>query len=133
MERLVLGLLVNIILAVIVVILMNKINKRDRKDTYPTYQKILAVILTIIITQIGIFFLISLSVKLILAKGGRQPLSKKRENDENDADTMVECASCKTFVSVGNAIKKGERYFCCTECLKVDGCGLPSIPFGTSR
>ncbi|MDR3346813.1 MAG: hypothetical protein LBS73_06530 [Campylobacteraceae bacterium] len=67
--------------------------------------------LKIIIFIIAVYF-------IYVAFFRRQPLSKKREDGENDADTMVECASCKTFVSVSDAIKKGGRYFCCTECFK---------------
>lgn len=31
---------------------------------------------------------------------------------------MVECASCKTFISKDEAIKKGNQYFCDIKCVE---------------
>ena len=46
------------------------------------------------------------------------PLTKERKENKakNDDETMVECATCSTFVSVNEAIKVSENYYCSTEC-----------------
>ncbi len=54
--------------------------------------------------------------------GGRI-LPQKKSNDSSDNkklpdDTMVECDSCDTYVSVSEAIKYKDKYYCCAECLQ---------------
>lgn len=44
-------------------------------------------------------------------------LSYKQEND--DSETMVECASCGMYVSVRDAILKEGKYYCSKECAKL--------------
>ena len=45
-----------------------------------------------------------------LAKGPRLESKPKKKMDD-----MVRCARCDTFVPRKEAIKDGERYYCCTE------------------
>lgn len=42
------------------------------------------------------------------------------KNDVQDEPSfeMVECASCKTFISKDEAIKKGNQYFCDIKCVE---------------
>lgn len=42
------------------------------------------------------------------------PRAKNAESE--NALEMVECASCKTFISKDEAIKKGNQYFCDVKC-----------------
>jgi uncharacterized protein len=47
------------------------------------------------------------------------PLTKERHNkkkDENEDETMVECAVCSTFITTGEAIVVGKTFYCSTEC-----------------
>ena len=41
----------------------------------------------------------------------------KHEVRDEPSLEMVECATCGTFVSKDEAIKKGNKYFCSTKCL----------------
>jgi uncharacterized protein len=50
----------------------------------------------------------------------KQP-QKTQNNAKNSDETMVECASCKTFISSNEAIKKGKDSFCSIECLTKKG------------
>lgn len=45
---------------------------------------------------------------------------KAVKNDAQDEPSfeMVECASCKTFISKDEAIKKGNQYFCDIKCVE---------------
>jgi len=47
--------------------------------------------------------------------------SKKESNLELPEDTMVECESCSTFVSISEAIKYKGKYYCSAECLPKKG------------
>ncbi len=42
---------------------------------------------------------------------------KDKKHDEI-ADTMVECPTCKTYVSKDDAILSNGKYFCSKECIK---------------
>lgn len=46
---------------------------------------------------------------------------KSVKNDAQNSDEisfeMVECATCRTYISKDEAIKKGNKYFCSTKCL----------------
>jgi len=44
---------------------------------------------------------------------GRTPQQKKL-----DADTLVECTSCGTYVTVKESIIKNAQYYCSKECSK---------------
>lgn len=47
---------------------------------------------------------------------------KSVKNDAQNSDEisfeMVECATCGTYISKDEAIKKGNKYFCSTKCLE---------------
>jgi len=43
---------------------------------------------------------------------------KKSKESPSQAETMIECKKCGTFVSSKEAIKKGEDYFCSPDCIK---------------
>ncbi|MDR1460416.1 MAG: hypothetical protein LBI78_02085 [Campylobacteraceae bacterium] len=47
---------------------------------------------------------------------GRKRESKKNASEE---ELMVECATCKTFIAINEAIKKDGQYFCSQKCVKV--------------
>lgn len=46
----------------------------------------------------------------------RKKVAQNEVQDEPSFE-MVECASCKTFISKDEAIKKGNQYFCDAKCL----------------
>ncbi len=53
--------------------------------------------------------------------GGKILPDKKSNENENKKlpdDTMVECDTCSTYVSVSEAIKYKDKYYCSTECLE---------------
>ncbi len=39
------------------------------------------------------------------------------KNKKDDADTVVECFKCKTYVSISEAILMDGKYFCSKECV----------------
>jgi len=42
---------------------------------------------------------------------------KSRKNNEQISDLMVECPSCKTFVSQKEAIVSNGKFYCSKDCL----------------
>jgi len=42
---------------------------------------------------------------------------KSRKNNEQISDLMVECPSCKTFVSQKEAIVSSGKFYCSKDCL----------------
>ena len=48
--------------------------------------------------------------------GGKLPSLKSKEEKILEADTLVECEKCSTFVTVKEAIIVKGRYFCSLEC-----------------
>lgn len=49
--------------------------------------------------------------------GGKIPtLFKSADEKKLDNDTLIECSTCKTFVTHKESIKAGEKSFCCIEC-----------------
>ncbi len=42
------------------------------------------------------------------------------QKKESDADTMVECKKCGTFVSHKDAIITHGQFFCCKECARIE-------------
>jgi uncharacterized protein len=55
--------------------------------------------------------------KLLPRKGeGRAPTKKKKPTEE-DEETLVECATCSTYVVKREAIHYRGRYYCSRECL----------------
>ena len=71
---------------------------------------ILKYLLVIAIIAAVYFFFIKKKPKNVAKKSG----AKKEEK----ASDMVECATCKTFISVDEAIISGSKYYCSDECLK---------------
>ncbi len=71
------------------------------------------------IFKILLFLLAIFLVYLIFFKKNREQQIK--QNDKNTIekeDIMVECPTCKVFVSKKEGILSNGRYFCSKECLK---------------
>lgn len=66
-----------------------------------------------IIAVIAVLFL----VYLVFFKKGREESIGKKKEDKIE-DILVECPSCKTFVSKNEGILSNGRYYCSKECLK---------------
>jgi uncharacterized protein len=66
--------------------------------------KVLAVILIIFLIYI-----------LLFKKNREKEISKK--NNEKITDEMVECPTCKTYVSQKEAILSNGKFYCSKECL----------------
>ena len=73
--------------------------------------KALVVILVLILVYM-IFFKKSREKEI---SGNQQNTKKKKEKIE---DIMVECPTCKTFVSKKEGILSSGQYFCSKECLE---------------
>jgi len=41
----------------------------------------------------------------------------KRNEEQKDAEVLVECANCKTYISSNEAFIKDGKYFCSKECM----------------
>ena len=67
-------------------------------------------ILKIILVAIALFLL----YVFVFKKGREKEVAKK---DETIIDEMIECSSCKVFVSKKEAILSNGKYFCSKECL----------------
>ena len=48
----------------------------------------------------------------------KKPALKKPKKKDVQAETMVECKKCGTFVSPTEAILSSGEYFCSSECLR---------------
>ena len=47
------------------------------------------------------------------------PLTKERhekKNKQDDGETMIECATCGTYISTNEAIVSSGKFYCSTEC-----------------
>ena len=66
--------------------------------------KVLAVVLIIFLIYI-----------LLFKKNREKEISKK--NNEKITDEMVECPTCKTYVSQKEAILSNGKFYCSKECL----------------
>ncbi len=47
------------------------------------------------------------------------PLTKERHENKkrkDDEETMVECTTCGTYISTGEAIVSSGKFYCSTEC-----------------
>ena len=67
-------------------------------------------ILKIILVAIALFLL----YVFVFKKGREKEVAKK---DATIIDEMIECSSCKVFVSKKEAILSNGKYFCSKECL----------------
>lgn len=70
------------------------------------------------IFKILLFLLALFLVYLVFFKKSREQQVKQNDNSKTDEDIMVECPTCKVFVSKKEAILSNGRYFCSKECLK---------------
>jgi len=49
--------------------------------------------------------------------GGKLPQFKKSSSEKKlEEDTLVECATCQTYVTVKESIIVGGKYYCSPEC-----------------
>ncbi|MGA1931550.1 PP0621 family protein [Arcobacter sp. YIC-464] len=56
-------------------------------------------------------------VYLIFFKKGREKDIVETKKNENISDEMVECPTCKTYVSQNEAILSNGKFYCSEECL----------------
>ncbi|MAC82589.1 PP0621 family protein [Arcobacter roscoffensis] len=56
-------------------------------------------------------------VYLIFFKKGREKDIVQAKKDEKISDEMVECPTCKTYVSQNEAILSNGKFYCSEECL----------------
>jgi len=56
-------------------------------------------------------------VYLIFFKKGREKDIIQAKKDEKISDEMVECPTCKTYVSQNEAILSNGKFYCSEECL----------------
>lgn len=68
------------------------------------------------IFKILIFLIVMFLIYLVFFKKSRPNL--KKSSKKLDAQTLVECETCNTFVSVNEAIIKNAKYYCSKECAK---------------
>ena len=68
-----------------------------------------------IIKVIAVIFVLFL-IYILLFKKSRATAVKKKKN-EKITDEMMECPSCKTYVSQKEAILSNGEFFCSKECL----------------
>ncbi|MFK2821684.1 PP0621 family protein [Arcobacter sp. YIC-80] len=69
-------------------------------------------ILKILAVLVVLFF-----VYLIFFKKGREKDIVQTKKDESISDEMVECPTCKTYVSQKEAILSNGKFYCSKECL----------------
>ncbi len=70
------------------------------------------------IFKILLFLLALFLVYLLFFKKSREQQVKQNDKNTPEEDIMVECPTCKVFVSKKEAILSNGRYFCSKECLK---------------
>ena len=60
-----------------------------------------------------------IAVVVYRAFGGKVPILDKNEKAEDDpsGDTLVECATCETYVTIKESITIGSKHYCSKECL----------------
>lgn len=69
----------------------------------------------ILILKLIIFAIAGIAIYKLF--GGKFPsLGKKRNEKKLDADTLVECAKCGTYVTVRESVIVDGRYYCSDEC-----------------
>ncbi len=59
------------------------------------------------------------AVAIYRAFGGKVPIldSDSKKKDEPEGDTLVECVTCGTYVTVKDAIIVSKKHYCSKECL----------------
>ena len=75
------------------------------------------------VIKILVFLVVLFLVYILFFKKNREADIKNNRKDSNNdtqkiSDTMVECPTCKVFVSKNEAILSNGKYFCSSECLK---------------
>jgi uncharacterized protein len=75
------------------------------------------------VIKILVFLVVLFLVYIVFFKKNREADIKNNRKDSNNdtqkiSDTMVECPTCKVFVSKNEAILSNGKYFCSSECLK---------------
>ena len=68
-----------------------------------------------ILKVIAVVFVIFLIYILLFKKNREKDITKKK--NEKITDEMVECPSCKTYVSQKEAILSNGKFYCSKECL----------------
>ncbi len=63
------------------------------------------------------FAVVLFLIYIVFFKKNRESSIKDKKHDEI-TDTLVECPTCKTFVSKDDSILSNGKYFCSSECLK---------------
>ncbi|MDR1614179.1 MAG: Prokaryotic metallothionein [Campylobacteraceae bacterium] len=63
-----------------------------------------------------ILFVILIYIVYTLFFGKKK--EKKQTKNGSEEELMVECASCKIFIGISEAIKKDGQYFCSQKCAK---------------
>ncbi|HFC53194.1 MAG TPA: hypothetical protein ENJ43_02040 [Gammaproteobacteria bacterium] len=58
-----------------------------------------------------ITFVVWMLIRMVKSYHNRIGHSRRQERD--DIDTMVQCARCKLHVPKREAIRKGNRFYCC--------------------
>ena len=60
-----------------------------------------------------------IAVVVYRAFGGKVPIldGEEKTNDEPSGDTLVECATCGTYVTIKESITVGSKHYCSKECL----------------
>ncbi len=76
------------------------------------------------IIKVAVLLIVMFLVYILFFKKNREQDIKKNKTNEkkkdtkNISDTMMECPTCKVFVSKSEAILSNGKYFCSKECLK---------------
>ena len=60
-----------------------------------------------------------IAVVVYRAFGGKVPIldGKEQSDDTPSGDTLVECATCGTYVTIKESITVGSTHYCSKECL----------------
>ncbi len=69
------------------------------------------------IFKIFALLLIGFLIYIVFFKKNRENLMDKKDDKNEEVDTMIECASCQTYISKQDAILGSGKYFCSKECL----------------
>lgn len=71
------------------------------------------------ILKIALFLLILVGIYFLFFKKGREKEVKNtRKKQLENEEIMVECPTCKLFISKKEAILSNGAYFCSKECLR---------------
>lgn len=71
-----------------------------------------------ILKVIAVIFVLFLIYILLFKKSRANAVNnKKNEKNEKITDEMMECPSCKTYISQKEAILSNGEFFCSKECL----------------